>query len=347
LTRLGPPLALALLVACSATPTPRGLVRAEELERAGRDDEAVVAFDEAAAVECDGGERRARWCASALHGAAAARARTGRPEEAAAAFERIPAAVPSLPEAGAAALVAAARLWLELGQDARAYDLYWLVLTRSPATSAADDALRNVLADGRRRDARQLHGVLAELYARLFATPIGDNLLWALATLAREELGDDRAALEACDRMAVAHPDSPLLDDALWQGALLARAAGDAAGAERRLRALLRTRERSLVVGSYHSMHLDDAQLELARLLRDELGRPRDALAELARLPAHYPDSVLVDDALFETAATHAGLGDLPAACRALAALRTRFPESRYEVAEAPALRARLGCRDP
>ncbi len=330
-----------LAAACSATPTPRGLARAEALERAGRDGEAARAYDEAAGALCDGTRDRSRWCAAALRGGAAARARSGQPEAAAAAYERIPASLPGLPDEQAAAMVAAAGLHLELGHDERAYDLYWRVLVEHPESAAAEDALRAVVADGRRRDARQLYGVLRDLYARLHGTAVGDNLLWSMAALAREELHEPAAALEACDRLVVAHPESPLRDDAAWQGALLARAAGDAEGAARRLRALLETRERSLVVGSYHSVHLDDAQLLLGVILRDELRRPRDAAGELRKLPRHYPESVLRDDALYELAITHQALGERAHACRALAELPG---ESKYRLEKAPSLMRALGC---
>src|SRR5262249_8875762 len=160
-----------------------------------------------------------------------------------------------------------------------------------PESSAADDALRNVVADGRKRNPRQLYGALRDLYGRLAATAVGDNLLWAMATLAHEDLSDDATALADCDRLVAAHAGSPVWDDALWLGAQLARDHGDPEGAVRRLRKLLATREQSFVIGSYLSVHLDEAQLELARILRDDLGRPREAVKELQILPKDYPTS--------------------------------------------------------
>jgi tetratricopeptide (TPR) repeat protein len=281
---------------------------------------------------------------TALAGKAGALRRLGRPAQAADTYERLPAAVPSLPGAGAAALVAAAGLRLELGEARRGYDLYWRALLEYPDEAAAEDALRHVLADGRRRDPRQLYGVLRDLYARLGGSAVGDNLLWAMAELAREELADPGAAIEAADRLVAQYPTSPLRDDAAFLAARLARARQDPEGAAKRLRALLASREKSLIVGSYHSVHLDDAQLELALILRDDLARPRDALAELARLEKHYPDSVLRDDALYETAVTRAALGDRAGACRALADLKRRFPDSKHGLERAPALGAKLGC---
>jgi tetratricopeptide (TPR) repeat protein len=336
--------ALVLAAACSAPATPAGLAAAERLEHQGRDEEALRAFDAAAAAECDARPARARWCASALDGKAGALRRLGRAAQAAATHERIPAAVPSLPAAGAAALVSAAGIHLELGDERRAYDLYWRALVAYPDEAAAEDALRHVLADARRRDPRQLHGVLADLHARLGGTEVGDNLLWAIVELARDDLGDPAAARDAADRLVALYPKSALRDDAAFLAATLARAEGDPEGAVRRLRALLATREKSLIIGSYHSIHLDDAQLELARVLRDDLRRPADALKELALLERHYPESTLRDDALYETAVTRAAAGDAAGACRALADLAARFPESRHVLDDAPSLAARIRC---
>jgi tetratricopeptide repeat protein len=334
---------LLLLSSCSAPATPAALARAESVEHGGQD--ASAAYAEAARVECDGKAKSQRWCAASLRGLAESQLGAGRRAEAAATYERLPAYVPGLREDGAAALAAAAAIHLDSGEDARAYDLWWRVIVEYPEASAADDAVRNVVADGRTRNARQLYGTLRDLYARLATTAVGDNLLWALATLAHEDLHDDAAALAACDRMTEAHAGSPLVDDALWLGAALARAGGDPAGAAKRLRRLLATRESSFFIGSYLSPHLPEAQLELARLLRDELARPREAIAELRRLPRDYPKSTLRDDALWEEAVTEERLGDRAAACAAAAQLHQQFPESRYELEDGPALRARLACR--
>jgi hypothetical protein len=204
-----------------------------------------------------------------------------------------------------------------------------------------------VVRDGRRRDAAQLYGVLAALAGRLGDTEVGDNLLMALADLAETERRDARLALSYCDAIAARGRKGGLYDDALWRGARLARRVGDAAGAARRLRALLATREVAWGAGSYFSVWLDDAQLELGRVLRDDLGRAREALDAFARLPRDYPASTLRDDALWERAVTFERLGELRLACTSLAELARRHPDSRWELAEGPSRRRALGCRPP
>jgi hypothetical protein len=91
-------------------------------------------------------------------------------------------------------------------------------------------------------------------------------------------------------------------------------------------------------------VHLDDAQLEAGVLLRDELGRPREAVAEFERSAVDYPESTLRDDA-------HHGAGGDPRrpgrprpACAALGELARRFPDSKHGLERAPSLRAKLDC---
>src|SRR5690606_10878366 len=130
---------------------------------------------------------------------------------------------------------------------------------------------------------------------------------------------------------------------ALWHGARLARQLGDARGAVARLEALLATREVAFGAGSYFSVWLDDAQLELGRVLRDELGDIRGVLAAFARLPEHYPASILRDDALWEIALTWDRVGDRERTCAALAEL-ARFPDSPHALERAPALGRKHQC---
>jgi tetratricopeptide (TPR) repeat protein len=133
-------------------------------------------------------------------------------------------------------------------------------------------------------------------------------------------------------------------DDSLWHGARLARALGDPAGAAERLERLLATREVAWGAGSYFSIWLDDAQLELGRVLRDDLHRPADALAAFERLPRDYPASVLIDDALWERAVTLEETGQRGAACDLLDQLKRQHPDSRWELSRAPERRQSLGC---
>lgn len=335
------PLLVALLAAaCSAPAAPFELTRAEQLEHDGDDAKALVAYDAAAARCRPGAERplkrkdRARWCARVLLGRASALERLDRLEEAAIAYEQVALLATTTPDvphpAAAAGLVDAGRLRLDLGQIEKAYSLFWAAILVYPDEAVSDEALRAIVRDGRARDAGLLYVGLTDAFVRLRDTEIADNLLVALADLAQTELGDPGAAIDVYDRLAADYPKSPLFDEALWKAANLARGQGDAAGAMRRLRALLATRDWAFLVGSNHSVYLDDGQLLAGVIRRDDQGDPRGALGEFGLVEKHYPDSILRDDALWEMAVTYDRLGDEVARCRTLVKLRAKYPDSKY-----------------
>jgi tetratricopeptide (TPR) repeat protein len=338
--------ALVLAAACSAPALLTDLAEAERLERAGEPDRALAAYTSAmqSCRHIRNPRQRAQTCAGAHHGHADLLADLGRKAEAADAYEAIPGALGNDPDPAGRAVYQAARLRLELGEDARAYDLFWRAIADYPDAASADLALALVVVDGRRRNPGELYQALAGLAEALAETEVADNLFFAMAELAEADLGDPAAALAAYDHVAAHHTAGPLFDDALWHGARLARALGDARGAVRRYRKLLATREVALIVGSYFSEWHDDAQLELGRVLRDDLGDASGALAAFARLPRDYPDSVLHDDAQWERAVTWERDRHADRACQALHALRKKWPDSKYELELAPTMRTRLSC---
>ncbi len=97
-----------------------------------------------------------------------------------------------------------------------------------------------------------------------------------------------------------------------------------------RLRGLLATREVAIGAGSYFSIWLDDAQLLLGVILRDDLKDYPAAIKAFEKLPKDYPASTLRDDALFELAKTHHAAGD-GKQCDTMRTLNAKFPESKYQ----------------
>ncbi|HKA90869.1 MAG TPA: tetratricopeptide repeat protein [Haliangiales bacterium] len=326
------------VAACSAAPVSKDLALAESLERAGRREEAIAAYREAQRG-CDP-ER----CGEAYRGEASLVEDSGDAARAARLWQAMPERLPWDKQTSAAGLKNAAMLYLGLGEDARAYDLLWRTIATYPDEAAADDALRIVVADGRRRNPRQLLEALDRLYRGLARTGLGDNLLWEEAIVLHEDLHDEPRALATLDRLVAIYPQSPTLDEALWLAGQIARGLGDAAGALRRLRLLLATREPPNRIGSYISPYLPKSQMTIGLILRDDLRRPADAIPELRRVISNFPESIYLDDSLYEIAVAYDRLGDRAGVCRTLGELATQYPESKYELERAPELAARHRC---
>lgn len=328
--RLG--LVVALVVGCSAPATLSELTTAERRADAGDVEGALAAYREAQA-RC-GALRPARRaeaaCAEALLGEAEVLEHAGRTRAAIGAYLAIPTRAPTDAATSAIAVHRAGELQLRAGEVEAAWTSLWRVVTDWPDEAPAADALRTLIEDGRRRDARALADELSKVLTPLAETAIADNLIWALADLAERELDNLPAARAYYDRIPVDHPTSGLRDDARWHAARLSRALGDPRGAAARLRGLLATREVAFGTGSYFSIWLDDAQLELGKVLRDDLRDLPGAIAAFERLPKDYPASILKDDALYELAVTYARAGDPRAACATRARLARLDPDSKY-----------------
>jgi tetratricopeptide (TPR) repeat protein len=332
--------------ACSAPAPLPDLVAAERLERQGDVGGALAAY-RAAQHTCRNvtpARRRREVCARALIGEAEVLENAGRIEDAIAAWSTIPERSDGDPPPSAQGIYRAGVLSLQLGRDEVAWTYLWRVVTDYPDEAFAGDAVGVLLRDGRRRDPHALWQVMSDLVPALDHTRVADNLLWALADLAEHDLLDPARARALYDRIPIEHPDSGLRDDARWHGARLSRQLGDGEGAAARLRGLLATREVAFGAGSYFSVWLDDAQLELGIVLRDDLGRHDDAVRALRQLAKDYPHSILHDDASWEIAVTRARQGLRDDACKELAHLAATWPDSKYQLERAPALAVELGC---
>ena len=323
---------LAWLCACSAPATLPELVAAERSERTG-DTEGALAQYRAAQQRCSllqPARRAKQACSEALLGEAELLEHAQRIDAALAAYLAIPARVPEDATTAATATYRAGELYLHADQHAAAWTQLWRVVATYPDEPLAADALKTLLDDGRARAPNELAAEISKLLDPLARTQVADNLVWALADLAAHELGDPAAARGYYDRIPRDFPASGLRDDARWFAAKLSEQLGDPEGAVKRLRALLATREVAFGVGSYFSIWLDDAQLELGKVLRDSLGDLPGAAAAFRQLPKDYPASILRDDALYELAVTLARAGDQVGRCHASAALRALEPDSKY-----------------
>ncbi len=320
-----------LLVACSAPANLPELTVAERSADSG-DTEGALAAYRAAQAKCGRLQpaRRARAaCSDALLGEGEVLERADRVPAAIEAYLAIPARLADDPQTASTAVYRAGQLQLKTHDDAAAWTSLWRVVTDWPDEPIAADALRAILEDGRRRDPRALADQLAKLLTALAETQLADNLVYSLADLDAHELANPSAARALYDRIPTDYPESGLRDDARWYAANLSRELGDPKGAVVRLRALLATREVAFGAGSYFSIWLDDAQLLLGQILRDDLHDTAGAAAAFRRLPVDYPASILRDDALYELAVTLAPT-DRAGACRAVADLIKLEPDSKY-----------------
>lgn len=333
-----------LLSACSAPAALPELAEAGARERRGDVDGAVRAY-RAAQQSCQAVKperRRREACTQAQLGEGEALEAAQREGEALEAYRRISEA-PASDEAAAVASLRLGRLSRARGDEVAAWRAWWRCVTEWPDEPSAGDALRELVSDGRGRDARALVTQLGEVLTVVAQSQVADNLVWWMAELAEQELGERETARALYDRLPRDYPASGMRDDARWHAARISRELGDGRGAAERLRALLATREVALGAGSYFSIWLDDAQLELGKVLRDDLGDHKGAVAAFRRLERDYPASTLIDDATWELAKTLFGGGDKPGTCAALAQLAKRFEDSRHLEA-AKALGAEAGC---
>ncbi|MEO6773498.1 MAG: tetratricopeptide repeat protein [Kofleriaceae bacterium] len=323
---------LLVLSACSAPATLPDLAAAEHSETAGDLDGAIAHF-RAAQTSCHQlrPARRAKLaCSDALLGEAEVLEHAQRGDAAIAAYLAIPARAGDDAETAATALERGGELLLRAQRTTEAWTALWKVVTDYPDAAAAADAVKTLLDDGRGRAPQQLADEFGKLLTALAETQVADNLAWSLADLYAHELANPAAARAFYDRIPGDFPASGLRDDARWYAAKLSEQLGDPRGAVVRLRALLATREVAIGPGSYFSVWLDDAQLELGKVLRDSLHDLAGAAAAFRQLPKDYPASILRDDALYELAVTLGRAGDVAGRCAAARALVKLEPDSKY-----------------
>jgi tetratricopeptide (TPR) repeat protein len=317
--------AIAVVCGCSAPATLSELSTAERRADNGDTDGAIAAYHEAQ-VKC-GDLRPARRakaaCADSWLGEAEVLEHAGRTAAATEAYLAIPGHLPDDAATSAIAMQRAGEMQLRAGQIVPAWTSLWRVVTDWPDEGPASDALRVLLRDGRARDPRALADQMAKALTALAETGVADNLVWSLADLTEHELGNPASARALYDRIPVDYPKSGLRDDARWNAARISRKIGDPQGAVQRLKGLLATREVAFGPGSYFSIWLDDAQLELGRVLRDDLHDLPGAIRAFEKLPKNYPASI-------ELAVTQRAAGNQAKACEAFAKLVKDSPDSKY-----------------
>lgn len=334
------------LAACSAPAQIRDLQIAETQEQSGDYAKALDSY-RAAQLSCSkvkSNRRRRDSCAAAHMQYAELLVTMDRKRDAIAAYRAAEVELSHSPPAASQACYSTGLLYLDLQEEEKAYEFFWRTVTQYPSEAFAADAVKHLLRHGRAIAPKELFAEFEKLSDRMRGSKIDDNLLRAMADLQEKELGSKKLALYYYDRLTELYRESGFYDDALWYGAQLSRDMGDGPGAVSRLRKLLATREVAFGAGSYFSVWLDNGQLELGIVLRDDIGDLRGAIKAFSKLPSDYPASVLKDDALFERAVTKARAKQIQGACKDLAKLRKDYPDGKYELSLAPKLRSELDC---
>ena len=333
---------LFLLVGCATPRMPEAYRRGARLERQGDDLGALAAFQKAADT-CQGPPADCDLCRLRL---GETYARLGRHPEALRAWAELQR-VSQNPATAARALDLRAALYLErLDRPDRAQVLSIQVILRYPDETAATDALRRICRLHRRAGKEAaLVKLLQRLHRRVPNRAISANLLMVAARSYRAR-GQGDQAVTLFDRVAAAGQKDPLWDDALFEAGQLLERLDRPQQALERYQKLLASRKPALLMGSYNSVHLDDAQLRAADLLAHKLDRPDRAVEALDRFADHFPTSRMRDEALLMAATLRAENNAIPRACATLDRLLNDFPDGTAAPA-ARALRRKLSCTHP
>jgi tetratricopeptide (TPR) repeat protein len=302
------------------------LTRGLRAHREGRDEEARLAFDDAAAL----GDRY-KDRAEALLLRARSEERLGLLDEAEATYRLVVAESRDRYHG-----VRAAFALVRLAEARRSLDELLVTLAdtiaRYPESGLVRGSLRRALA--RLDDARGAEASLAWLEVlapRLRSTAAGPVADFERA-LRLAELGKLADARELYVAMARAHPypRGALTDDAYYRAALLEERLGRPREAVRLLEEMLAPREAAYFGASYDRPRFPEGRLKLGLLYAGPLGDRARGKRELRRLVEEHATSRLVDDALWLEARLEAEDGEAERACASLALLAEVRDQSRY-----------------
>ncbi len=237
---------------------------------------------------------------------------------------------------GASAAYELAQLHDETAPE-RADELRRALIRRFPDQVAAEFALQDLVGHAQ-RDAGAagdavfgpLLETLSSLHADVADSELGDNLLFEIARIEAEFLGDHDDALSTLRRLYAEYRKGPLADDALWEMANIYRAHQMWEPAVQALELLADSQESSWFVGSYDSDWVDDAIYDLGMIHLLYLDDYRGAIRWLTRYLDDYPLGFMNDDAAWNIVQALRLGGDRDGYERALAEFVRDFPESRW-----------------
>jgi len=209
-------------------------------------------------------------------------------------------------------------------------DIFRAVVTRFPDEPAAKRSvvwIRDILKN--RGPVADVVAELQTLYGEVARSAVGPNLAFEAALLLEGLGGDGPAqALSLYSLVVRRHPDSGLVDDALFESARISMNLGyhwDAVGF---LKTIMKRRETSLLFGSYDSAMYPKAAFLLAETTFLATGDPEDAVDHYRRFISTYKESSRRDDAWFRIYEIRKEEGRIDEARAVLHVLVNEFPLS-------------------
>lgn len=343
-------LGLGWLAACNhAQPLPDDLGRAQQAERAQNPELALVEYD-AIVAQCRSNRRSESKdpCGTAALRRGQVLEQLGRFAESAGAYSEA-RTLSHEPRNQARGLFRAAHLMAgPLGQPAEAKGLCREILTTWPAEVAAEDALKLYVELGVDAGDPQLAAQLLALADTLRPYEIVASFALYHAARALERKGD-AGALPAYDEIWRRYPRGPLFDDSLMAAARWLREKRRPTEAAERLERLQATFTKSILVGHYNKLLLDEGAILLGEIYLQDLKQPERAIATLERFLTRQRTSLLCDDALLLMAEAAlqrhptVSADDRQQACGYLDRLLRQYPDGN-RVRRAAERQDQLGC---
>ncbi len=312
------------LASCHRSPTPyRTAMRAAESARREENyEEERQAFEDAAQLaneSDDADEARYRRAESF--------SREGRFETAAKELESFAREYPTSHRA-ARAWLDAGRNWERANEPRKAHDAFAVLVERYPESGGALSAATRIVELRTQLHQSSRSNEWRRLLEHNRNRELDQGLRYRYAQ-ALEEVSIQQSLLSYED-VAKKHPlpAGTYTDEALLRAAELRLQLGDAAGAIETLELLSKQGGPAAIVGSYTRTAYVKAVFLQGMIQRDQLNRPVDAVRTFRSLKEKYPNSRLVDDALWEVVRTERLMGE--SGCESMDELVSTRPESRF-----------------
>jgi tetratricopeptide (TPR) repeat protein len=246
-------------------------------------------------------------------------------------------------ERAAQAMYRSGRVRRELLGDESGALAMWSDLVRMyPNTTFALDGLtelvRHARSTGQIEAMRDWLRAVADELAR---SEVGDNVLYAWATLTDDDLGDCDLALEAYETIMTTYTRGGLWDDSLWRTSLCHRRQGRIDAEYALLLGFIDAREVSFVAADYDSEYYGDA-LDRMATIHEERQQWQQAIEMWERYLSIFPLTLRADDVTWHIMELSEETGDRERRCAGLERMRGEFFESRW-LDDAEALVQRTG----